>query len=138
MKTGSCVSALSFENCHAKASRSLYESSLNGYFCCILLHNSSISSVKSAAERVAINSPIQGTAADIIKMAMINISREMEEKSLCSKMLLQVHDELIFEVMENEIEIMKKLVRTCMESVVKLKVPLKVNMELGVNWFDLK
>ena len=94
--------------------------------------------IKSAAERVSINSPIQGTAADIIKMAMINISREMEAKSLFSKMLLQVHDELIFEVVENEIEIMKKLVRTCMESVVKLKIPLKVNMEIGVNWFDLK
>jgi DNA polymerase-1 len=94
--------------------------------------------IKSAAERVAINSPIQGTAADIIKMAMINISREMEAKSLFSKMLLQVHDELIFEVVEDEIEIMKKLVRTCMESVVKLKVPLNVNMSLGVNWFSLK
>ncbi len=94
--------------------------------------------IKAQAERMAINSPIQGTAADIIKIAMINISNEMSEKKLVSKMLMQVHDELIFEVEEEELEVMKELVKRNMEGVVALKVPLKVDMGIGVNWFDLK
>ena len=94
--------------------------------------------IKSSAERIAVNSPIQGTAADIIKMAMIDINRNMEEKGLQSKMLLQVHDELIFEIVEDEIEVMREMVKSCMEGVVNLKVPLRVDMAVGVNWFDLK
>ncbi len=94
--------------------------------------------VKSAAERLAVNSPIQGTAADILKLAMIKIDKEMVEKKLKSKMLLQVHDELIFEVPESELNTMKKLVRDGMENVVKLEVPLKVEIGIGVNWLDLK
>ncbi len=94
--------------------------------------------IKAQAERMAINSPIQGTAADIIKLAMIKIDAELRERNLKSKMLLQVHDELIFEVEEDEIEIMKELVRRGMETIVDLKVPLKVDMGLGVNWYDLK
>jgi DNA polymerase-1 len=94
--------------------------------------------VKSAAERLAVNSPIQGTAADILKLAMIKIDQEMRERKLKSKMLLQVHDELIFEVPESELNTMKKLVRDGMENVVKLEVPLKVEMGVGVNWLDLK
>jgi DNA polymerase-1 len=94
--------------------------------------------IKAQAERMAINSPIQGTAADILKIAMINIAKELDEKNLRSKMLLQVHDELIFEVEEDEISIMKELVIRHMENVVDLKVPLKVEMGIGVNWYDLK
>lgn len=94
--------------------------------------------IKAQAERMAINSPIQGTAADIIKIAMIHIDAEMEKRELKSKMLLQVHDELIFEVEEEEIEIMKELVQRGMETVVELRVPLKVEMGFGVNWYDLK
>ncbi len=94
--------------------------------------------VKSAAERLAVNSPIQGTAADILKLAMIKIDQEMREKNLKSKMLLQVHDELIFEVPEAELNTMKRLVRDGMENVVKLEVPLKVEIGVGVNWLDLK
>lgn len=94
--------------------------------------------IKAQAERMAINSPIQGTAADIIKIAMINIDAEMVSRKLKSKMLLQVHDELIFEVEEEEIEIMKELVKRGMETVVDLRVPLKVDMGFGVNWYDLK
>ena len=94
--------------------------------------------VKAQAERMAINSPIQGTAADIIKIAMINIDAEIEKRQLKSKMLLQVHDELIFEVEEDEIELMKELVKRGMETVVNLKVPLIVEMGFGVNWYDLK
>lgn len=94
--------------------------------------------IKANAERIAINSPIQGTAADIVKLAMIKIDQKMKNKHLSSKMILQVHDELIFEVPENEIETMEKLVRDGMENVVKFSVPLKVDMGIGVNWFDLK
>ncbi|MDC0253961.1 DNA polymerase I [Bacteriovoracales bacterium] len=94
--------------------------------------------IKSAAERIAVNSPIQGTAADIIKMAMIDINKNMKEKGLQSKMLLQVHDELIFEIAEDEIDVMREIVKSCMEGVVKLRIPLRVDMATGVNWFDLK
>jgi DNA polymerase-1 len=94
--------------------------------------------IKAQAERMAINSPIQGTAADIIKLAMIKIDHEMRTIGMKSKMLLQVHDELIFEVVEEELEQMKKIVRTGMETVVDLKVPLRVDMGIGINWFDLK
>lgn len=94
--------------------------------------------IKAQAERMAINSPIQGTAADIIKLAMINIEREITNLGLHSRMLLQVHDELIFEVEEEELEVMKKIVREGMENVVSLKVPLKVDMGIGINWYDLK
>ena len=94
--------------------------------------------IKAQAERMAINSPIQGTAADIIKIAMINIDRQMTDRNLKSKMLLQVHDELIFEVDEEELAVMKELVRDGMENVVELRVPLKVDMGIGINWFDLK
>ncbi len=100
--------------------------------------NSNNRTIKANAERMAINSPIQGTAADIIKKAMINIDETISVKGLKSKMLLQVHDELIFEVPENEIEEMKAIVRNGMENVVKLDVPLTVDMGLGANWFDLK
>jgi DNA polymerase I len=94
--------------------------------------------IKSQAERVAVNSPIQGTAADIIKLAMINIDKKIIEKNLNSKMLIQVHDELIFDVPENEFEMMKTLVREEMENVVKLRIPLTVDVGFGVNWFDIK
>jgi DNA polymerase-1 len=94
--------------------------------------------IKAQAERMAINSPIQGTAADIIKLAMIHIDAEITERKLSSKMLLQVHDELIFEVEESEIDTMKELVKRGMETVVDLKVPMKVEMGFGVNWYDLK
>ncbi len=100
--------------------------------------NSSNRQMKSMAERMAINTPIQGTAADIIKKAMIDIDKAMSEAKLKSTMLLQVHDELIFEVPESEVEQMKELVRDKMENVVKLSVPLKVDMGIGENWYELK
>jgi DNA polymerase-1 len=94
--------------------------------------------VKAMAERIAINSPIQGTASDIIKLAMIHIQKLIEEKNLQSKMILQVHDELIFDVVPEELEIMKELVRQQMEGAVNLTVPLLVNLGFGENWYDLK
>jgi DNA polymerase-1 len=90
------------------------------------------------AERVAINSPIQGTAADIIKLAMINIHRILQERKLKSKLILQVHDELIFDCVPEELEEMKVLVQEQMEGAVSLSVQLKVDMGTGQNWYDLK
>ena len=100
--------------------------------------NSKNRTIKSMAERVAINSPIQGTAADIIKKAMINIQNVMDERELESKMILQVHDELIFEVPDHEVDEMKLLIKEKMENVVELKVPLTVEVGVGQNWYDLK
>ena len=90
------------------------------------------------AERVAINSPIQGTAADIIKLAMINIQRKLKELNFQSKMVLQVHDELIFDVVPRELDQMKQLVREQMEGAVTLTTVLKVEISSGNNWYDLK
>jgi DNA polymerase-1 len=100
--------------------------------------NSSNRQVREAAERMAINMPVQGTSADIIKVAMINLHREMEKRQLKSKMLLQVHDELIFEVLEGEMEIMRQLVPEVMSAAVELGVPLKVDTKEGKNWGEMK
>lgn len=94
--------------------------------------------IKANAERVAINSPIQGTAADIIKMAMVEIQNRLQQEDLQSKMILQIHDELIFECPDSEVDKMQELVRHEMESIVKLKVPLTVDVGVGGNWYDLK
>lgn len=94
--------------------------------------------IKSIAERIAINSPIQGTAADIIKLAMVNIQKTLRDKKFKSKMILQVHDELIFDVVPEELEEMKKIVKEKMEGAVSLTVELKVEMGTGYNWYDLK
>ena len=92
--------------------------------------------VRQFGERVAMNAPIQGTAADIIKIAMINIQKKLEENNLNSKLILQVHDELVIEADVNELEQVKEILVTCMENVVKLKVPLKVEAQEGKDWFD--
>ncbi|NGX36656.1 MAG: hypothetical protein K1000chlam1_01508, partial [Candidatus Anoxychlamydiales bacterium] len=89
--------------------------------------------IRAAAERLAINTPLQGSNADLIKLAMIAIDEEITKKSLSGYMILQIHDELLFEVPENEIEIFKKLVKDKMENVFKLKVPLTVDIEIGKN-----
>ena len=100
--------------------------------------NSSNRQVREAAERMAINMPVQGTSADIIKVAMINLYREMQKRQLKSKMLLQVHDELIFEVPQDEIEEMHQLVTETMSTAVKLSVPLKVDIKTGNNWREME
>jgi DNA polymerase I len=92
--------------------------------------------VRAAAERLAINTPLQGTAADIIKISMINIDEEIKKKNLSSMLILQIHDELIFEVPDNEIPTLEKLVKEHMEKVVKLKVPLVIDIEVGKNWAE--
>jgi len=93
--------------------------------------------VREAAERMAINAPVQGSSADIIKIAMINLHREMEKRNLKSKMLLQIHDELLFEVPEEEVGEMKSLVAELMSRAVELCVPLKIDIKLGRNWGEM-
>jgi DNA polymerase-1 len=92
---------------------------------------------KSGGERVVVNTVIQGTAADIMKMAMLRVVRRMEKDGYRSRLLLQVHDELIFEVPEQEITNMQLLVREEMEHAVELSIPLRVSMEVGRSWGDL-
>jgi DNA polymerase-1 len=93
---------------------------------------------RSFAERTAMNTPIQGTAADIIKLAMVRLDVIMREKGLKSRLLLQVHDELIFEVPEEELGMMKVLVRDVMENALSLSVPLQVDVSWGKNWYEAK
>ncbi|CAH1206411.1 DNA polymerase I [Paenibacillus plantiphilus] len=100
--------------------------------------NASNFNLRSFAERTAMNTPIQGTAADIIKLAMVRMDEQLREKGLRSRMLLQVHDELVFEVPEDELETMKKLVPEVMESALKLDVPLKADVSYGANWYESK
>ncbi len=94
--------------------------------------------VRSSGERMALNTPIQGSAADILKKAMVELYQAMKDRNLKSKMLIQVHDELVFNVYKDELDIMKELVREKMEQVVKLSVPLKVDIELGSDWYEAK
>jgi DNA polymerase-1 len=99
--------------------------------------NSANRMVREAAERMAINAPVQGSSADIIKIAMINLHREMEKRNLKSKMLLQIHDELLFEVPEGEVEEMKSLVSELMPRAFELCVPVKIDIKLGKNWAEM-
>ena len=94
--------------------------------------------LRAYAERTAQNSPLQGSAADLIKLAMVRAHRELRERGLASRMLLQVHDELVFEVPGAEVDVMRGLVRTSMETVAQLDVPLVVDIGVGPNWLDAK
>jgi len=98
--------------------------------------NSRNAIVRGAAERNAVNAPIQGSAADIIKIAMINIHNKLEAGGFKTKMLLQVHDELVFDVYKPELETMKSLIKEAMENAYALSVPLDVEMDRGVNWLE--
>ncbi len=100
--------------------------------------NSSNRNLREAAERMAINMPVQGSSADIIKVAMIKLDDEMREQQLESKLLLQVHDELIFEVPKNELEKMKKLVPHIMTTSLEISLPLKVDVKTGKNWEQME
>ncbi|HLY98029.1 MAG TPA: DNA polymerase I [Candidatus Angelobacter sp.] len=100
--------------------------------------NSKNANMRGFAERTAVNTPLQGTAADLIKLAMIRIDEELRTRKLKSRMLLQVHDDLLFEVPETELETMHRLVRENMENVYSLKVPLLVEAGAGPNWRDAK
>ncbi|MCI5702368.1 MAG: DNA polymerase I [Erysipelotrichaceae bacterium] len=94
--------------------------------------------IRNSGERIALNTPIQGTSADILKIAMIRIAKALKEKNLKSKMILQVHDELVFDCKKEELEDVVKIMTATMENVCELKVPLKVEIEYGDNWYQLK
>ena len=94
--------------------------------------------VRSGGERIALNTPIQGTGADIMKIAMVNLWKELSKKNMKSKLILQVHDEVILNVSDDELEEVTEIVRRNMEEAASLKVPLKVEIETGKNWYDTK
>ena len=94
--------------------------------------------IRQSGERIALNTPIQGTSADIIKKAMVNVFKALNENNLKSKMIMQVHDELIFDVYEEELEEIIKLAKKEMENVCKLTVPLKADINYGINWYEAK
>ena len=94
--------------------------------------------IRSSGERMAMNTPIQGTAADILKMAMIKLQEKIDKENLNTKMLVQVHDELVFDVPNNEVEIVIPIIRDVMENIYKMSVPLKVDIEYGKNWYEAK
>ena len=94
--------------------------------------------LRSFSERVCMNTPIQGTAADIIKIAMVKAARRLEKEKLDARIILQVHDELIIEAAEKDVEAAKILLRQEMENAVQLKVPLSVDCGVGISWYDAK
>ena len=100
--------------------------------------NSNNYMVRKFGERAAMNTPIQGTAADIMKKAMIDVYRALKERGLKSKIVLQIHDELLIETEENEIDEVKEILKSCMENVITLKVPLLVEIDEGKSWFQAK
>ena len=100
--------------------------------------NSNNYMVRQFGNRVAMNMPIQGTAADIIKIAMINVDKELKKQNLKSKLILQVHDELLIETYEEEKEVVRNILKNCMENVINLSVPLKVDINEGKNWYEAK
>ena len=94
--------------------------------------------IRQSGERIAMNTPIQGTSADIIKKAMVELFAKINELKLESKMVLQIHDELVFDVKKDEEEVLTKIIKDVMENTVKLDVPLKVEISSGKNWYDTK
>ena len=94
--------------------------------------------VRSSGERMALNTPIQGSSADIMKLAMIDVYKKIKENKLESKMILQIHDEIIIDAKEKELDKLKDIVKQSMENIVKLSVPLKVEINIGKNWYDAK
>ena len=94
--------------------------------------------IRSQGERIALNTPIQGSSADVLKKAMVEIYNEFKTRNLKSKMLIQVHDELVFNVLEDELDEVKEIVRDKMESAYNFRVPLKVDIEVGSNWYEAK
>jgi DNA polymerase-1 len=124
--------------------KSLQEARQRGYVTTLLQRRrylpdiqSPTAAIRQASERMAVNTPLQGTAADIIKVAMIRIQNRIEERHLFTKMIMQVHDELVFEVPEEEIERTLPMIRQEMEGVMELSIPLKVSIHSGKNWAEV-
>ncbi|MBN1999877.1 DNA polymerase I [candidate division KSB1 bacterium] len=123
--------------------RIVQEARKNGFVTTLLNRRRYLPEIKSDnrrmrefAERTAINTPIQGSAADLIKVAMVNIDQQIKKRNLVSKMILQVHDELVFDVHKNELDVMKNLVKKEMEGALELSVPIKADMGMGENWLE--
>jgi DNA polymerase-1 len=123
-----------FDNVVERAKKDGYVETLLGRRRYIPEIQSQNRNIYEAARRVAINTPIQGTAADLIKKAMVEIDAEMEKRGLRSRMLIQVHDELVFETPEDECDELKKLVSSIMEKTITFNVPIGVNLSTGRNW----
>jgi len=124
----------------ASATRHGYVETMLGrkrYFPELLPGSKAPHNTRQAAERMAINAPIQGTAADIIKIAMIRLHRELHKRNLRTRMILQVHDELVVEAPDEEIDVIKPLIRQVMEGAFELNVPLKVDLKVGQNWEEM-
>ena len=98
--------------------------------------NSKNGTVRALAERNAINAPIQGTSADIIKLAMINVDRRLKKEGFVSRMVLQIHDELVFDAVKDEVERLEAIVCEEMENVIELSIPLTVECNHGNNWLE--
>ena len=98
--------------------------------------NSKNGTVRALAERNAINAPIQGTSADIIKLAMINVDKRLKQEGMQSRMVLQIHDELVFDAVKEEVETLCRIVKEEMENVTTLSVPLTVECNYGNNWLE--
>lgn len=94
--------------------------------------------LRSAGKRAAMNAPIQGSAADIIKIAMVNVYKKLEEKNMKSKLILQVHDELIVEAVEDELDLVNKIVKEEMENAVSMDIKLDVDLNVGKSWYETK
>ncbi len=134
-----------FPSVRAYIHKTLQEGRRNGYVATILGRRrympgltSSNFAVRSAAEREATNAPLQGSAADLMKLAMVRVDRGIREGGLDAAMLLQIHDELIFEVHERDLHATAHLVRSAMEGAMKLNVPLETTLKAGVNWYDVE
>lgn len=124
------------DDCIDKVTHHAYVSTLLGRKRDMSMMSTAGGRMKSYLEHVAVNTPVQGTAAEIIKVAMLDIQKQIKEQGLKSRMLLQVHDELVFNVVPEEVDTLTQLVRNSMESAVELKVPLVVNVGTGQNWLE--
>ena len=121
-----------------KAKKDGYVSTLMGRRRDVPELKSSNFNTRSFGERVAMNAPIQGTAADIIKLAMVRMVEALRENGLKARLILQVHDELIVDTPEDEVETVRKLLKQSMESVIELKAPLVADVRCGRSWYDTK
>lgn len=126
------------ENCVAEAEKTGYSATILGRRRQVPELQQKNNLTRQAGRRIALNTPVQGSAADLIKKAMLDIRQEMKLRDLRSKMILQVHDELVFEVPESELQDMEQMVQEKMVNVMLLKVPLQVNLGIGVNWAEAK
>ena len=124
------------DRCVAEARERGYAQTLFGRRRAVPEINSRNATTRTAAERIAINTPIQGSAADVIKFAMVRIDRELRARALRTRMTLQIHDELLFDVPEDELDVVRPLIRTAMESVIDLPVPLSVSIGVGTDWLS--